>query len=324
MKPWGMRSQKNCEPQWAQMPGVPHGQRRTNEHPFFLPVPEHQPLPLWLAACSWSQSGSGCRVVEAGGETSSPGLSETVWQNTSERIPFRTAERVHRVHCRLGLNLRWPLKKRLSKRKRLPIEASQAPNGCRALDFTSDNLGTGQSFRSLNVIDEFNREALEVEVDTSLPAERGPEPSIMPLHGKGFQKRSAWITALSSSQKKWACGQKKPSWTEIYPARKTDSKPVCWKIQRNFPPWISQPESFWWHRSGLWGRLWMETRIQWAAPHQALNGLTPELVLQNHRKQQSLLISGTNSGGEDTRIATVVLSLIRDQKIWRRSLLEVL
>ena len=91
MKPWGMRSQKNCEPQWAQMPGVPHGQRRTNEHPFFLPVPEHQPLPLWLAATSWSQSGSGCRVVEAGGETSSPGLSETVWQNTSERIPFRTA-----------------------------------------------------------------------------------------------------------------------------------------------------------------------------------------------------------------------------------------
>ena len=32
-------------------------------------------------------------------------------------------------------------------------------------------------------------------------------------------------------------------------------------------------------------------------PHQALNGLTPERVLQNHRKQQSPLISGTNSGG---------------------------
>ena len=31
-------------------------------------------------------------------------------------------------------------------------------------------------------------------------------------------------------------------------------------------------------------------------PHQALNGLTPERVLQNHRKQQSPLISGTNSG----------------------------
>ena len=81
-------------------------------------------------------------------------------------------KRVCRVHCRLGLNLRRPLKKRLPKRERQPIEAPQAPNECWALDFTSDNLSTGQSFRSLNVIDEFNREALEVEVDTSLPAER--------------------------------------------------------------------------------------------------------------------------------------------------------
>ena len=76
-------------------------------------------------------------------------------------------KRVCRVHCRLGLNLRRPLKKRLPKRERQPIEAPQAPNECWALDFTSDNPGTGQSFRSLNVIDEFNREALEVEVDTS-------------------------------------------------------------------------------------------------------------------------------------------------------------
>jgi putative transposase len=39
------------------------------------------------------------------------------------------------------------------------------------MDFTNDNLSTGQSYRTLNVIDEFNREALEIEVDTSLPGE---------------------------------------------------------------------------------------------------------------------------------------------------------
>jgi putative transposase len=36
----------------------------------------------------------------------------------------------------------------------------------------SDALSTGRTFRTLNVIDDYNREALWIEVDTSLPAER--------------------------------------------------------------------------------------------------------------------------------------------------------
>jgi len=35
-----------------------------------------------------------------------------------------------------------------------------------------DNLTDGRSYRTLNVIDDFNREALAVEVDLSLPSER--------------------------------------------------------------------------------------------------------------------------------------------------------
>ena len=40
------------------------------------------------------------------------------------------------------------------------------------LDFTSDALIDGRKFRTLNVIDDYNREALGVEVDYSLPAQR--------------------------------------------------------------------------------------------------------------------------------------------------------
>jgi|GEM_PF-4201987 len=36
----------------------------------------------------------------------------------------------------------------------------------------SDALSNGRTFRTLNVIDDFNREALWIEVDTSLPATR--------------------------------------------------------------------------------------------------------------------------------------------------------
>ena len=40
------------------------------------------------------------------------------------------------------------------------------------MDFMHDQLEDGRSFRLLNVIDDFNREALSIEVDFSLPAER--------------------------------------------------------------------------------------------------------------------------------------------------------
>ena len=41
-----------------------------------------------------------------------------------------------------------------------------------SLDFMSDSLTNGRAIRTLNIIDDYNREALWIEVDTSLPAER--------------------------------------------------------------------------------------------------------------------------------------------------------
>ncbi len=46
------------------------------------------------------------------------------------------------------------------------------PDQTWSLDFMSDRLSDGRTFRALNVIDDFNREAQWIEVDTSLPAER--------------------------------------------------------------------------------------------------------------------------------------------------------
>ena len=40
------------------------------------------------------------------------------------------------------------------------------------MDFMHDQLIDGRSVRLLNVIDDFNREALGIEVDFSLPSER--------------------------------------------------------------------------------------------------------------------------------------------------------
>ena len=40
------------------------------------------------------------------------------------------------------------------------------------MDFMSDSLTCGRKFRTLNIIDDHNREGLAIEIDTSLPARR--------------------------------------------------------------------------------------------------------------------------------------------------------
>ena len=48
----------------------------------------------------------------------------------------------------------------------------EAPNKTWSMDFMADKLGDGRAFRLLNVLDDYNRECLGIEVDFSLSAER--------------------------------------------------------------------------------------------------------------------------------------------------------
>jgi len=81
-------------------------------------------------------------------------------------------KRVRRVYRDLQLNLRVKPKKRLPKREPMPLVQPEAANVYWSVDFMSDVLQSGRTFRNFNVIDDFNREALAIEVDTSLPSVR--------------------------------------------------------------------------------------------------------------------------------------------------------
>jgi len=81
-------------------------------------------------------------------------------------------KRIRRVYCEMALNLHRKPKKRLPARAAQALVVPGRPNQTWSLDFMSDSLSDGRTFRTLNVIDDFNREALWIEVDTSLPAER--------------------------------------------------------------------------------------------------------------------------------------------------------
>ena len=80
--------------------------------------------------------------------------------------------RLYRVYKALRLNIKRRGKRRLPARIKTPLSVPNWPNEVWSVDFMSDALWSGRRFRTFNVIDDFNREALRIEVDSSLPAQR--------------------------------------------------------------------------------------------------------------------------------------------------------
>ena len=81
-------------------------------------------------------------------------------------------KRVYRIYCELELNLRIKPKKRIKRDVPEPLSVPETSNQVWSMDFMHDQLQNGRCVRLLNVIDDFNREGLGMEIDFSLPSER--------------------------------------------------------------------------------------------------------------------------------------------------------
>jgi putative transposase len=74
-------------------------------------------------------------------------------------------KRVYRIYKELELNLRIKPRKRLVREKPEVLTMPKGINQVWSMDFMHDQLADGRTFRLLNVIDDFNREALGIEID---------------------------------------------------------------------------------------------------------------------------------------------------------------
>ncbi|NNH19677.1 hypothetical protein HLB01_11645 [Bordetella trematum] len=80
--------------------------------------------------------------------------------------------RVYRIYRELEPNLRIKSRERLVRPPPELLSASARINAVWSMDFMHDQPADGRSTRKLSAIDHFNRQALGIEVDFSLPVER--------------------------------------------------------------------------------------------------------------------------------------------------------
>ncbi len=117
------------------------------------------------------------------------------------------AKRIYRLYTEEGLIVRTKQRKKVARRQRVPAAMAAHPDQCWSMDFVSDRLSDGRTFRILTVVDQFTRECVCLEPDRSMSGakvaaalqaaerERGALPdSITVDNGSEFSSRAleAW------------------------------------------------------------------------------------------------------------------------------------
>ena len=108
-------------------------------------------------------------------------------------------KRVYRIYGELELNLRIKPRQRLVREKPLALAVPTQIHEVWSMDFMHDQLADGRSIRLFNVIDDFNREGLCIDVDFSLPSERVVRSLDQVIEWAAHRRQSAATTARNTS-----------------------------------------------------------------------------------------------------------------------------
>ncbi len=194
-------------------------------------------------------------------------------------------KRVYRVYTTMRLNLRNKRKKRLPARVKEPLLCPIQPNITWSLDFMHDTLQNGKTIRTLNIIDDFNREALSITVDTSLPGQRVIREltKLIEWRGKPEKIRSDNGPEFIAQAIGVWCFKNEIEWAYIQPGKPTQNSLVE-RFNRTFREDVldsymfdslSQARKY----ANAWAWMYNNER-----PHSALGYLTPVEFLLKYGK----------------------------------------
>lgn len=97
---------------------------------------------------------------------------QRLWKMLRRKGEKVNRKRVYRVYRELGLAVRRRKRKKIAAAARVPTPAPTRPDQRWSMDFMLDGLRNGRRFRTLNIVDDYTRECLAIEVDFSLPGAR--------------------------------------------------------------------------------------------------------------------------------------------------------
>jgi putative transposase len=185
-------------------------------------------------------------------------------------------KRLWRVYCQLQLNLPRKKKKRLPERIKQPLTVPTKANQMWSMDFMVDVLTDGRCLPTLNVMEDYNREALAVEVDFSLPARRVIRclEQLIERHGKPENIRcDNGPEFISSALREW-CEQKGVQLCWIQPGKPTQNAYIE-RLNGTFRREVLDAYLF--SSLGQVRQLVAEWLVEYNTlrPHQALGFLTP-------------------------------------------------
>jgi len=78
------------------------------------------------------------------------------------------AKRIYRIYAEEGLTVRTKQRKKIARRQRLPAPVGMHAHQCWSMDFVSDKLADGRSFRILTIVDQFTRECIGLWADRTM------------------------------------------------------------------------------------------------------------------------------------------------------------
>ena len=192
-------------------------------------------------------------------------------------------KRVYRVYRAAGLQVRRRRRKRLTRGERVPLPAPSRRGERWSMDFMVDTLADGRGFRTLNIVDDFTRECVAIEVDRSLPGLRVVRV-LDRLHAddRVCRRRSSSTTGPICRPHARRVGLRARRHAALHSTGQADRERVCRELQREVSRRV--PERTLVCQSGRCegGDRSLAHRLQHRAAAQLAGGATPRPVCHDH------------------------------------------
>ena len=117
------------------------------------------------------------------------------------------AKRIYRLYTEEQLIVRTKQRRKIARRQRGTMTIATAPNECWSMDFMSDKLADGSSFRILTVVDQFTRECVCLEADRAMTGMKVAQALERAKAERGRCRPALqWTMAASSAVVCWKLG----------------------------------------------------------------------------------------------------------------------